>query len=309
MQVQSWRRIGQIVDPFALAHRHSWWQSHASYPTALVEPDAPVKIFFSVRDAENRSHLAEVSIVLEDVQWQFASEVNGPLFSPGARGAFDADGVTPTSFVRNGDRLYAYYLGWTQGVTVPFTNFIGLATSGIRGRNWQRFSEAPIIGRSGINPFTVGYPWVLRLGEEWRMWFGSHLSWGATGLEMQHIIRTATSSDGREWSVDREIAIPLAGAVDPAEFAVSRPCVLFRDGRFLMWYARRRPKYQLGLAASDDGRNWTRHDAAVVFTSPAGDWETHEQTYPCVFPYRDRVYMLYNGDQYGRTGFGLAVLE
>jgi hypothetical protein len=31
--------------------------------------------------------------------------------------------------------------------------------------------------------------------------------------------------------------------------------------------------------------------------------------YPCVFDHDRRRYMLYNGNDYGRTGIGLAVLE
>jgi hypothetical protein len=31
--------------------------------------------------------------------------------------------------------------------------------------------------------------------------------------------------------------------------------------------------------------------------------------YPCVFEHRGSKYMLYNGNGYGRTGFGIAVLE
>ena len=31
--------------------------------------------------------------------------------------------------------------------------------------------------------------------------------------------------------------------------------------------------------------------------------------YPYVFEYNDKLYMLYNGNGYGKTGIGLAVLE
>ena len=31
--------------------------------------------------------------------------------------------------------------------------------------------------------------------------------------------------------------------------------------------------------------------------------------YPCVFDWNGRRFMLYNGNDYGRTGVGLAVLE
>lgn len=142
------------------------------------------------------------------------------------------------------------------------------------------------------------------------MWFGSHLCWGAQGLDMVHVIQHATSPDGRAWSPQDGVVIPLAGEDDPAEFAVSRPAVLREaDGTFSMWYARRRPNYELGFAASANGMQWRRSDDSVRFVGPAEDWENVERTYPAVFDHRGRRYLLYNGNGYGRAGFGIALLE
>ena len=45
----------------------------------------------------------------------------------------------------------------------------------------------------------------------------------------------------------------------------------------------------MGLTAGEDG------------------WESEMVEYPCVFEWNRRRYMLYNGNDYGRTGVGLAV--
>ena len=42
--------------------------------------------------------------------------------------------------------------------------------------------------------------------------------------------------------------------------------------------------------------------------SPSG-WDSEMVCYPHVFDHKGKRYMLYNGNGYGRTGFGLAVLE
>lgn len=305
--VQIWRPLGRVVAPVSDG---SWWYSHASYPTPLVRDDGRLSIFFSVRDASNRSCLASVDLALDGAGFSVLSAVRGPLFTPGARGAFDGDGVAVTSLVADGDRLLAYYLGWMVGASVPFSNFIGLAVGDAEGTRFERTSVIPVIGRTTVTPLTLGYPWVLRQGERWRMWFGSHLCWGAQGLDMVHVIQQATSPDGRVWLPQEGTVIPLAGKDDPAEFAVSRPAVLREaDGTFSMWYARRRPGYELGFAVSADGEQWRRRDDSVRFVGVAGDWEDAERTYPAVFDYRGRRYMLYNGNSYGRTGFGIALLE
>jgi hypothetical protein len=267
-----------------------------------------IRVFFSVRDDKNRSSLASVDVALKDHRFQLVSEVSGPHLSPGVRGAFDADGVNVSCVIQEGDRLLGYYLGWTVGAHVPFTNFIGLAEAAASGADFERRYRAPIVGRSEINPFGVAYPWVVRFGDSWRMYFGS-MTWGREGLDCRMVIKGARSHDGRIWQQEPNVVIPLLGEKDPSEFAVSRVVVLRDDSAWSMWYARRNPDYRIGYACSEDGESWVRRDDLFTFVGAAERWEATMQTYPCVFDHQGRRYMLYNGDGYGRTGFGIAVLE
>jgi len=41
----------------------------------------------------------------------------------------------------------------------------------------------------------------------------------------------------------------------------------------------------------------------------ADGWDSEMIAYSAVVPYRDRVYLFYNGNNCGRTGFGYAVLD
>lgn len=303
---QIWQRLGRVIEPRS---DRGWWRSHASYPTALVRADGLVDVYFSVRDSLNRSSLARTTLSVEPSGFRIVSEPEGPFFEPGRRGAFDSDGVTVGSVIQDGERLFAYYLGWTVGVSVPFTNFIGLAIAASRDDKFERHSQVPIVGRSEANPLTVGYPWVVREDSAYRMWFGSHLFWGEKGLEMQHIVKTAQSTDGLAWVASENTVVPLHGSLDPAEFAISRPTVIKEtDGSYSMWYARRRPHYEIGYAYSADGMTWTRDDSAIVFANEPQEWENIECTYPCVFDSGAHRYLLYNGNGYGKSGFGLAVL-
>ncbi len=304
---QVWRGLGRLICPRPIG---DWWASHASYPTASVSTDGTVRVFFSTRGTDNRSSLAEATFAIDGTRWEQLGPVRGPLLSPGPRGAFDADGLTVSCVIPHDGRLLAYYLGWTVGRDVPFTNFIGLAISDVAGDGFERWSPAPILGRSRENPISLGYPWVLKTEDGFRMWYGTHLSWGAEGLAMEHVIKEAWSPDGVTWTPAAPVTMDLARDADPSEFALSRPVVLAEGGQGLsMWYARRRPDYQLGFAASSDGRSWARSDESVVFIGKPEPWENFERTYPCVFDHGNRRYMLYNGNGYGKSGFGLAMLE
>jgi len=286
-----------------------WGVSHAAYPTPLVLRDGTIRVFFSARDRDGRSHLASVDMQVHEGRFTLVSDVSGPLLTPGPRGAFDADGVTVSCVVPDGDRLLAYYLGWTVGVSVPFMNSIGLAIGDSGGETFDRVFQAPVLGRSEANPLTLGYPWVVRTADGWRMWFGSHLAWGERSREMTHVIKRATSHDGSHWIALDEISVPLAGASDPREFAVSRPVVLKEPWGWSMWYSKCNPHYHIGYAYSHDLLHWTRADNLIHFGWGPEDWENRERAYPCLFDHEGRRYMLYNGNDYGRTGFGIAMLE
>jgi len=67
--------------------------------------------------------------------------------------------------------------------------------------------------------------------------------------------------------------------------------------------------YRIGHAWSDDLHNWTRDDDNPQLAAPEGEWDSDMQCYPHAFECDGNVYLLYNGNQFGRQGFGLAKLS
>jgi hypothetical protein len=71
----------------------------------------------------------------------------------------------------------------------------------------------------------------------------------------------------------------------------------------------RNRSYRIGYACSADLRRWTRDDARGGMDVSASGWDSEMICYPHVFRCDDAVYMLYNGNEFGRHGFGVAVLD
>lgn len=298
---QNWKSLGHV---FCADGNKDWMHTHASYPTPIVQGNGNVQVLFSPRDKDGKSHIAAMDIVLSGEKYEVCGISETPILSPGTRGAFDDAGVTIGSAVKTSGGFDLYYLGWSLSQSVPFTNFIGLAHWDGSGQA-KRHSKAPVIGRSDIDPYSVGYPWVMEEGGQKHIWYGSHNFWGPQGLEMEHVIRHGTSKDGIIWDIDNKPAIDVAGG---NEFAVSRPCVIQAYGGYHMWYARRFEQYKPGYAFSKDLKNWQRNDEAFSLDNRS-DWDCDAITYMSVFSIGENFYMLYNGNGYGRTGFGLAILE
>lgn len=67
-------------------------------------------------------------------------------------------------------------------------------------------------------------------------------------------------------------------------------------------------RYQIGHAWSVDLHNWTRDDESPALMGDEGAWDSDMQCYPHVFACDGKTYLLYNGNAFGRDGFGLAEL-
>ena len=96
---------------------------------------------------------------------------------------------------------------------------------------------------------------------------------------------------------------------DDSEYAISRPSVIRDRDCWRMWFSHRGSAYRIGYAESLDGIHWKRLDADCQIDVSESGWDSEMIEYPFVFDHDGSRYMLYNGNGYGKTGFGLAVLE
>lgn len=299
-----WQKRGIVVEaPPPVA----WAVSHAALPVLGPDDGDRRPLYFSTRDSNGRSQIARAYIELdhEAAAVAFDSQV---ILGPGKLGTFDDSGVTTSCLVSRGGRQYQYYSGWTLGSTVPFYFYVGCAVSDDGGRTFHRASQAPILERSDVDPYLTASPWILVEDGLWRMWYVSGTEWflhEGTPRHRYHI-KYAESQDGIDWRRDGHICIDYR---DDDEYAIARPCVVKDGDVYRMWYSSRGAAYRIGYAESPDGLRWTRQDEdAGIDVSPSG-WDSEMVAYPLVFDHRGVRYMLYNGNGYGSTGIGLAVLE
>lgn len=299
----SWRKLGRIFSP---AGEVSWMRSHAAVPIAEPLVDGLFRVYFSTRDVQNRSHTAFV--VIDITRPCDVLEVSTvPVLGPGELGAFDDSGAMATWLVDRGSERFLYYIGWNLGVTVPFRNAVGLAVSQ-DGQPFRRYVPGPIVDRSMVEPHFCASCCVLPDGDRWRMWYLSCTGWQmrAGRPEHRYHIKYAESDDGIHWRRDGAVAIDYA---DAGEYAISRPSVVRDMDVWRMWYSHRGESYRIGYAESADGVRWTRRDDRAGIDVSAAGWDSEMIEYPYVFDHEGQRYMLYNGNNYGETGFGIAVME
>ena len=281
----------------------SWAASHAALPVVESLDERRWAVYVSVRDAQGRARIGRTTLDMAD-RPALAPLEPEPVLDLGPLGGFDDSGVTTSCLVRAGARRCLYYTGWSRGVTVPFYLAAGLAISR-DGGPFERASLAPLLDRSAVDPFLTASPFVAIDGDRWRMWYVSGSEWreSASGPRHYYNIRYAQSVDGLHWHRDGLVCLDYA---TEDEHAFARPWVVRDADRYRMWFAVRGQRYAIEMAESADGSVWNRSAAGGLKAEGSG-WESQMVEYPCVFDAGGHRYMLYNGDDYGRTGLGLAV--
>ena len=76
-----------------------------------------------------------------------------------------------------------------------------------------------------------------------------------------------------------------------------------------MFYCYAINNYVLGYAESTDGINWIRKDDQIGITTSKSGWDSEMIEYPFFINYNNKKYLFYNGNEYGKTGIGYAILD
>jgi hypothetical protein len=301
--MQNWEKLGLIYQPKGVDF------THAAVPLAFPLGDV-WKIFFTARNKENQS--LPFSLILDPETLKVSNVDESPLLLSGRPGEFDSDGVMPTCWLLKDDLLYLFYVGWNKGVDVPFRNALGMAVSKDRGKTFIKAFDGPVLDRSIYDPSFVGSCDIMQEDDHFRMWYLSALKWEKTDNQWRHYyhIKYARSNDLMVWERNGHVSIDFS---EPSEYAISTPRVLKRNsGFYSMWYSYRgwrNKTYRIGYAESGDGLDWIRRDDEVYLPLSKHGWDSEMICYPYLFLHKENLYMLYNGNNYGKTGFGLALLK
>ncbi|MBA3537373.1 MAG: hypothetical protein H0T84_12325 [Tatlockia sp.] len=302
----NWQKLGVLFCP-SETNRHPKLMSHAANPLPIHLEDDIYRVFFSGRDANNRSSVGAVDIDI--VNRKIIFEHKSPFFESGPVGSFYADGVSiGNCYDVNGVR-YMLFMGWQNPEDGHWRGDIGRLIVK-PDLSLELDSDVPLMGSHPLDPKSLSYPWVLKNPSgDYSMWYGSTSTWDTGNGEMLHVINYASSVDGHQWNREG-LAVPYEIGVAQA---FSRPTVTGNlETGYEMWFSYRPhagQTYRIGYAFTKDGEKPELSLENAGIDVSAEGWDSDMIEYPFVFDHKNQRYMLYNGNGYGKTGFGIAVLQ
>lgn len=302
MPRRAWTKRGLIWAPTG---QSAWGRHSALQPTPLLLGDI-IRVFVGLRDDEGVSRVGFVDVHADDPR-EVLRVSETPALDIGSSGSFDDNGVVPCAVVERDDRLFLYYAGYQLPRKVRFNVFGGLATSVDGGLSFTRYQRVPVLDRKDDELFFRVLHSIHRKEGVWRAWYGggSEFRYLSDGRSLPvYNIRYTESADGVEFRHPGQVCIDIEGD----EHRVGRPYVVRDTTGYRMFYATATTahNYRLSYAESPDGIRWTRNDDWLGLDPSPDGWDSEMMSYPSVIRYRDRVYLFYNGNNYGATGFGYA---
>jgi hypothetical protein len=295
--------------------------THAQSPQ-LVRLGGINRIYFSSRPKKGSDELPTTEVLFVDFDSKFKEILDfsrSPVLSSAILGAYDEHGIFPFHVAELHGQIFGYICGWSRRVSVPVETSIGISESKDGGKTFQRLGNGPILTSSLQEPFLVGDPFVISKSNKHFMYYIAGTAWKYTDheLELQRVykIRMAVSTDGINWVPSFKNIVKDVLDLDECQ---ALPSILPLESTSIMAFCFRemsnfrsngKGAYQLGFATSSDLISWQRNDNLYSIQHHHSEWDSGMRCYPNINSIDGRIFMFYNGNDFGKNGFGLAVEE
>ncbi len=289
----------------------SWARSHATCPTPIVLRDGTLRVYVQCRDFNNVGRVGYVDLNPNDPR-EVIGFSDKPVLDIGEPGCFDDNGVFQTSVINaENNNLFMYYVGFELCHHIRYRLFTGLAVSTDGGFTFNRHLKVPILDRVPQEEFFRCGPFVSKNQFGYQMWYVSGSEWTIIDGKKMPIydLKTINSQDGINWIGQGRSVLKLDKSV---EHGFGRPFIIKSSSVWKMFYSIRKihpPAYRLGYAESiDGGETWNRMDELLNLNVSDSGWDHESVEYSSLINTGGKTWMLYNGNDFGGSGFGIAEL-
>ena len=293
----------------------------AQSPQTLKLEDR-IRVYFSTRSSDTAGqYLSHISFVEFDENFSEINSANHEVIELGKLGTFDEHGIFPLHIYSEPGRILGYIGGWSRKRSVSVDGAIGLSVSIDNGLTFSRLGDGPILDASINEPFLIGDPFVLRTEKEFHLWYIRGTKWledpDSFRKERIYKIAHATSSDGINWTKDKEGVQIIEDRLGQYE-AQAMPSVIKIDEAYFLFYCYRdvfdfrtnsSNGYRLGCVKSENLKDWDYEELSILRPANTVNWDTDMMCYPHVFSWKSRNFIAYNGNDFGREGFGVAEIS
>ena len=280
------------------------------------------KIVFAVGCYESRKStaigLGTLNITEDGDDLKFACDINSfqyPWIPRGALGTYSDHGIIPSCAIKLNKKSYALYtIGFDSKNATIFSASSGLVILN-EDLSVAKIYEGPILERGPDDPYWAASPYVIKIASNYHMLYTSAIGYKNSGedkiLHHQYVIKSKKSLSHLYFPTESHLFI---NKESNNEYAIARPSVINHKGTYHLFYCKRETSY------SKDYQIFCRSNEnfSLLNLSPEKHVNISNlvdnnfincKCYPYPFTHNGKLYVLYNGRDYGKTGFRIAVFN
>jgi hypothetical protein len=285
-----------------------WAVEGAMIPTPVHLNKDVLRVFLTFLDNKGIGRTGYVDLAKNNLNKVLKVSPN-PVFDIGAPGTFDENGSLTCSVVKVPDfGYYFYYAGFELGTQIRYRLLTGLAITNDNFELKKKF-KTPVLERIDEELHFRCGPFCMLDNGIFKMWYVAGSEWTEIDGKSMPVyeIKYLESVDGINWRGAGSSCIKIE---KENEHGFGRPYVIKHNGLYKMFYSVRVKKlgYRLGYAESVNGLHWVRKDNEMNLNVSEDGFDNEMICYSSVIEINGKLIMFYNGNDFGKTGFGYAEL-
>lgn len=298
----SWKKKGFIYCP---SGELGWDVDTFMAPHPMVVGDR-IRIYGCTRDKDGIGRIKYIEVEGDNPS-NVLYVAQEPSLDIGRPGTFDDNGLTLGDIVEVNGEHWMYYVGFQHVQKAKFYAFSGLAISKDGARTFKRYSEVPIMDRTDKGLFGRCIHTVFRENGIFKIYYSLMYGWEYINdipYPAYNIWYTESEDGIHIPDEDNCLCIDNKGN----EYRIGRPNIYKTSDGYEMFYSAdlKTKEYVSGYAVSKDGKSWERKDDMFTIPKSENGFDSEMVAYPAKVRFKDRTYIIYNGNGMGRAGIGYA---
>lgn len=277
---------------------------YVSNPTPLIINKTIFRLFFNSRDEKNRSSIYSIDITYPEFLPNYESIKLQMMF--GNNSQYFSHGISLGQIFQVNNCKFVTVMGWKNHYSKHWEGQLGYVPINSSG-NLTALSDKPWVSLGESDSVSLSYPVIIPETGYLRIWYGTTITWDAGNGEMLHILKEGKIDLEGNFRKTKSTVPYILGHAQ----AFSRPAVLEVNGSRLLAYSFRgsASKYRIGFMWLNDYSSASQLNGIKSFEPSENSWENEMVEYPSFLTIENNIYMFYNGNEFGKTGVGVVLLE
>ena len=285
-----------------------WWaQTHVGASFGIINKyhqNFIYNIYASCRDKSGRSR---IGLIDYNVKKKLAKFRPNPIIKLGDLGTFDEMGMTYPWITVHNRKRFLFYTGWKLNKSTGFENNLGLLVFNKKKKFWERYSKASILPQNNFEPLGSGSASIYKGIKGFWMVYTCFLRWIDKKKHI-YVPRIAFSKDLINWHRNyKNLIKPSQKYHSICRLNIDKNGYLYvcaRGERYAIFKSKKSfildNLFEQSLSMSDFRK--------LNFESYTGGFEKMQE-YPHVIEKYNKKFLMFNGNDFGKSGLAITELN